>query len=109
MMICRSEYTRRERIGLWILAAFGFTVVNAAFLYGVSFGQNTITATLKNPIALAFIMESLILLGVFAYLLSKWQVLKLHWGWFVLLSLIGSMVFALPIVLLWRWNRTRET
>jgi hypothetical protein len=63
MMICRSEYTRRERIGLWILAAFGFTVVNAAFLYGVSFGQNTITATLKNPIALAFIMESLILLG----------------------------------------------
>ena len=108
-MICDSEYTRRERIGLWVLAGFGFGVINAAFLYGMFFHQNTMTATLQNPIALAFLIETFMLLGVFAYLLSKWQVLKLHWGWFVFLSLLGSMAFALPVVLLWRWKSNRDT
>lgn len=58
-------------------------------------------SALTNPIALAFIIEALVLMGVFAYLLTKWQVVKLHWGWFIFLSLLGSMAFALPIVLLW--------
>ena len=108
-MICNSEYTHRERIGLWVLAGFGFTVINTVFLYGIFFHQNTITATLQNPIALAFIIETFLLLGVFTYLLSKWQVLKLHWSWFVFLSMLGSMAFALPVVLLWRWNRNKDT
>ena len=61
-----------------------------------------------QSIAAAFITESFILLGTLAYMLTRWGVSKLHWGWFVFLSLLGSMAFALPIALLWPW-RTHTT
>ena len=57
---------------------------------------------MANPLALAFMLEAMVLVGVIAYLLSKWRVSRMSWWWFVLLSLLGSMAFALPIVLLWR-------
>ena len=100
------EYSSQERFWLWCLAAFGFFAVNAAFMYGLLFQPDAMVSALTNPIALAFIVEALVLMGVFAYLLTKWGVSKLHWGWFVFLSLLGSMAFALPIVLLWL-RRTR--
>ena len=56
---------------------------------------------MSNPVAAVFIIEALVLMGVFAYLLEKWSVTRLHWGWFVALSLAGGMAFALPVVLLW--------
>ena len=100
-MVRDTEYSHRERFWLWFLSAFGFFAVNTAFMYGVLFQPDAMVSALTNPIALAFIVEALVLMGVFAYLLTKWQVIKLHWGWFVFMSLLGSMAFALPIVLLW--------
>ena len=97
-----TEYSRQERFWLWSLSVFGFFAVNIAFMYGVLFQPDAMKSALTNPIALAFIVEALVLMGVFAYLFTKWGVVKLHWGWFVSLSLIGSMAFALPIVLLWQ-------
>jgi len=35
------------------------------------------------------------------YLLTRWRVSRLSRAWSVLLSLLGSKAFALPIVLLW--------
>lgn len=96
-----TEYSERERFWLWCFSVFGFSVVNAAFMYGLLFQSDAMANALTNPIALAFIVEALVLMGVLAYLLSKWRVARLHWGWFVGLSLLGSMAFALPIVLLW--------
>jgi len=94
-------YSQRERFWLWCFSAFGFSVVNIAFIYGLLFQADAITIALTNPISLAFIVEALLLMSVLAYLLSKWRVARLHWGWFVGLSLLGSMAFSLPIVLLW--------
>lgn len=95
------EYSHRERFWLWCLAVFGFFAVNTAFMYGLLFQPDAMVAALTNPIALAFIAEALVLMGGFAYLLTKWGVSRLHWSWFIVLSLLGSMAFALPIVLLW--------
>lgn len=103
------EYSPRERFWLWTLAVFGIVVVNGAFLHGLLFQSGTLADAMTNPIAVAFMAEALVLVGVFAYLLSKWSVNRLAWGWFVLLSLLGSMAFALPIVLLWRRGRPRST
>ncbi|MBL4883852.1 MAG: hypothetical protein JKY95_04840 [Planctomycetaceae bacterium] len=100
-MTHKIEYSHRERFWLWCLAIFGFSAINIAFIYGVLFQPDAMVSALSNPISLAFIVEAIILMGVFAYLLTKWEVVQLHWGWFVFLSLIGSMAFALPIVLLW--------
>ena len=55
----------------------------------------------SNPVALAFMVEAMLLMGAFAYLLTRWKVNRLHWAWFILLSMLGSMAFALPVVLLW--------
>lgn len=95
------EYSHRERFWLWCLAVFSFFAVNGAFMYGLLFQPDAVVAALTNPIAAAFIIEALVLMGTFAYLLTKWGVGRLHWGWFIVLSLLGSMAFALPIVLLW--------
>lgn len=94
------EYNRSERILLWSLAVVGFIVVNGAFLYGL-IRPGVLQEALSNPVSMAFMIEAMLLMGALAYLLTKWHVGRLPWGWFVLLSLLGSMAFALPIVLLW--------
>jgi len=99
------RYSSCERLWLWCLSVFGFLAINGAFLYGVFIRPELMTEALTNPIALAFIVEALVLMGVFAYLLTKWGVGKLHWGWFVFLSLLGSLAFALPVLLLWPSRR----
>ena len=94
------EYGRMERLSLWLLAIVGFVAVNGAFLYGLLRPQ-VLQAALANPLALTFMAEALLLMGARAYLSTKWRVSALGWGWFVVLSLLGSMAFALPVVLLW--------
>jgi hypothetical protein len=101
------KYSSRERFWPWTLAVFGFVVVNGAFVCGLLFQPGAFSESMTNPIAAAFIVEAMLLVGVFAYLLSKWRVTRLLWWWFVLFSLFGSMVFALPIVLLWPSTQTR--
>ena len=95
------DYSPREHFWLWTLSVFGFLAVNGAFVYGL-LQPGAMAVAMTNPLALAFMGEALVLVGVIAYLLSKWRVNRLSWGWFVLLSLLGSIAFALPIVLLWR-------
>lgn len=99
------EYSARERLFLWSLSVLGFVVLNAVFLYGLLFRPEWIRAAHTNPVSAVFIAEALVLTGTFAWLLTKWGVSRLHWAWFVVLSLLGSMAFALPIVLLWPGRR----
>ena len=93
-------YTHTERFWLAALGVFGFFAVNGAFVYGMLFQPDAMTAALTNPLAAAFIVEALVLVAVFAYLFDRWGVSRLGWGWFVFLSLLGSMAFAIPVVLL---------
>ncbi len=94
------EYTPTERFWLLILGVCGLLGVNGAFAYGLLYRPGALSAALANPLAAAFIIEALILVFVFAYLFRRWGVSRLGWGWFVLLSLVGSMAFAIPVVLL---------
>ena len=95
----RIVYSGRERLWLSILALFTFFGLNGAFVYGL-LHRDVLQAALANPLALAFILEALLLVGVLAYLLRKWDVSRVPWGWFVVLSLLGGLAFALPVVLL---------
>ncbi len=101
-------YTPTERFWLAALGVFGFLVVNGAFAYGLLFQPNALRDALTNPLAAAFIVEAMVLVGVFAYLFERWRVSRLGWGWFVFLSLLGSMAFAIPVVLLFP-RRTKLT
>lgn len=103
-----TEYSPTERFWLIALAVFGFAAVNGAFFYGLFAQPGSLKAALTNPISLAFLVEALLMLGALAYLLGKWGVGRLSWTWFLFLSLVGSMAFALPVVLLWR-DRSKGT
>lgn len=100
-----ADYSPAERFWLAALAVFGFVAVNGAFFYGVLAQPGSLRAALTNPVSLAFLVEALLMLGALAYLLGKWGVGRLSWRWFLFLSLVGSMAFALPVVLLWRGRR----
>ncbi len=95
-----AEYSARERFGLGALGVFGFLGVNGVFVYGLLFQPDALSMALANPLAAAFMAEALVLVGVFAYLFERWGVSRLGWRWFVFLSLLGSMAFAIAIVLL---------
>jgi hypothetical protein len=99
------EYSPRERVWLGALACIGFTVVNGAFFYGVLCRPGALSGALTNPISVAFLTEALLMLAALAYLLGKWGVSRLSWRWFLFLSILGSMAFALPVVLLWTRGR----
>lgn len=101
-----TDYSRSERSILVLVALSGLLGVNGAFLYGM-LQPGVVKATLGNPLALAFIAEAFVLMILLAYLLGKWGVARLSWTWFVALSLLGSMAFALPVVLLWPRGRGR--
>ena len=95
------EYSPVERFWLAALGVFGFLAVNGAFIYGLLFQPDALMNALTNPLAAAIVAEALVLVGVFAYLFQRWGVSRLGWGWFVFLSLLGSMAFAISIVLLY--------
>ncbi len=46
-------------------------------------------------------MEALVLVAALGYLFGRWGVSRLGWGWFVFLSLLGSLAFAIPVALLY--------
>jgi hypothetical protein len=101
-MTSTTAYNARERAALWTIAALGCLGLNGIFLYGTFVEPSMIDAAMANPLAVAFIVEALVLTGLLAYLLAKWNVTRMPWGWFVLLALVGSLAFAIPLAALWR-------
>jgi hypothetical protein len=101
-MSAPPHYAPWERVLLWTLAATGLLVVNGAFLYGVFFDPGAMAEAMGNPVSVAFQVEAFLLLAALAWLLPKWGVTRLRRGWFVALSLLGSLAFALPVALLWQ-------
>lgn len=86
---------------LWAVAAFTLLVLNGAFLYGLIFVPGAMQEAMENPISAAFMFEAAVLVGLLAYLVSRWEVGRLSWKWLVGLSILGGLAFALPAVILW--------
>ncbi len=85
------QYSSQERFWLWTMALFGLIVINGVFLYALFFKPDLLFEAMTNPVSAAFMVETFLLLGAFAYLLSKWKVNRLSWRWFVVLSLLGGV------------------
>jgi hypothetical protein len=95
-----SNFNRHERLGLGIVGVIGLVGLNGVFMYSLLFHRDDLVAALRNPVALAFIVEAFVVMGLVAWLLGRWRRNRLGWGWFVLLSLIGGLAFGIPAVLL---------
>lgn len=94
------QYTARERFWLCALGACGLIGGNGLFFYGLLARPAALSEALFNPVAAAIIIEAVVLVPVFAYLFARWGVSRLGWKWFIVLSLLGTMAFAIPVVLL---------
>lgn len=95
------EYSRGERIAMIALGVVGAVVLNSVIVYCAFFHWNLVVEAHLNPVSAVFIAEAVLLMIFWAYFLRKWGVARLGWGWFIALSLLGSMAFAIPVVLLW--------
>lgn len=95
------RYSRAERVALISVAIMGLVGVNGVYLYNALLRPEVLNEAMANPVALAFMGEAFLLLVALAYLLGKWGVSRIGWGWFVVLSFLGSIAFALPVALLW--------
>jgi hypothetical protein len=107
-MINSQEYTRGERAALIALGIFGFAAVNGTFIHSLLFRPGALDEALANPLSAAFMVEAAALAIALAYLLRKWGVSGVSAVWFVVLSLIGSVAFALPVALLWPRSGARH-
>lgn len=96
------EYSRGEKVALVVLGVVGLVALNTVFIYALVFQPDLVVQAHTNPVSAVFIAEAFLLMVFFAYFLRKWGVARLGWGWFIVLSLLGSMAFAIPVVLLWR-------
>lgn len=84
---------------LLLLSLFGLFVPNGIFLYESVVKPDLVQQALGNPVALVFITEAFLLMFLFAWLI--WHCgLGLRMAMlFILMSLLGSMVFSIPAML----------
>lgn len=94
------EYSRAERNWLWLLAAVGLVGINGVFFWTLYARPDALDAALRNPLAIAFMIEAMLLVVTLAWLFRKVGLTRLGWGWFVVLALVGSLAFAVPVALL---------
>ena len=91
------------------LALFGLVVPNGFFLYYSLIAPATLHAALTNPVALVFITEAFLLMFLFAWVIRSLGFRSPGWLAFVILSLLGSMVFSVPAFLYLASRNARKT
>ena len=81
---------------LVLVALFGLLVPNGIFVYWLLTEFDGIGGVIENRLALAFIIEAFLVLGIMAFYFARNPIGKLPWYWFVVLSLIGGLGFGIP-------------
>jgi hypothetical protein len=95
-----------ERFLLGSLSAVGFVVLNSVFLYGLLVRPDLHEAAVRNPVALVFMVEALLLMLLLAWLFHRWRLSRIHWLGFVALTMVGSLAFSVPLALLFPRRET---
>jgi hypothetical protein len=91
---------------LLAIALFGLVVPNGLFIYWLFQEFSSVQEVLANHLAVAFILDAFIAMGLLAYLYSKRPPGPLRWPWFVALSILGGLGFSIPMYL---WLNFRKS
>ena len=92
-------------MALLLIALFGLFVPNGIFVYWMFTEFTSVGDIVNNRLALGFIIEAFVVLGLLAYYFARNPPGNVSWYWFVLFSLIGGLGFGLPFY--W-WLSKRE-
>lgn len=87
-----------------VIALFG---PNAIYLYGSITNPDLNLLALKNPVSLAFMIEAMMLLGIFLVYVYKRTKSYPQVGIYLVLSFLGSLAFSFPLFLY--LNRSQKT
>jgi len=93
---------------LLVLAVVGNLVPGGLFLYWLFNDYTSLSAALSDWHALAFFVDLLMSTFLLAYLFARRPVGPVGWPWFVALSLLGTLAFAIPLFLWLNWRRAPE-
>jgi hypothetical protein len=89
---------------LFLFSATGLLVVNNLFLYWWFF-EFDLNLFLSNTIGVALFIEAFLLMLLLAYYFKHYPIGKYKWYWLIILSLLGSLLFALPF---YCWLNTKD-
>lgn len=81
---------------LLIVAVFGLIVGDGLFLYWLAYDFQGIRAVMQDRLALGFIIDAILTLGILAFHFARTPPGRVGWRWFVVLSLVGGLCFGLP-------------
>jgi hypothetical protein len=94
-----AEFSQIERIFLLGLGLLGLLGPNGVFLYFAFFRGSEFLATMRDPVAIAFMADAFLVMGILAYYFAKISTGKKGLI-FIVLSLIGGLGFSVPAFLL---------
>ncbi len=97
--------TYKQQVTLLGIALFGLTVPNGLFLYWLLTDFTGWGDAVHNRLALAFILDAFLVLGLLAYAFAERPIGPIKWYWFVSLSILGGLGFSLPLY--WWLNKGR--
>lgn len=86
---------------LILVALFGLLVPNGLFVYWSLTQFNGVSEVLNNTLAMAFIIEAFLVLGILSVYFARYPIGKLGWPWFVVFSLLGGLGFGIPFYYWW--------
>jgi hypothetical protein len=88
---------------MWLVAVafFGLFVPNGIFVYWLFTEFNGVGAVVENKLALAFMIEAFLVLGIMTVYFARHPIGRVKWYWFVVLSLIGGLGFGIPFYYWW--------
>ncbi len=104
-----EPFTPTQEKLLLALAVFGLIVPNGFFLYYSLVAPAALDAALSNPVALVFITEAFLLMFLFSWVIRRLGFRSPGWLGFIVMSLLGSMVFSVPAFLYLASRNTRKT
>jgi hypothetical protein len=92
---------------MWLIlvAAVGLLGPGGLFLYWLFNDYSSISAALSDRMALAFFVDLLMSTFLLAYLFARKSLGPVKWPWFVLLSLLGTLAFSIPLFIWLNWRR----
>lgn len=88
-------------MALLLVALFGLFVPNGIFIYWTLTEFSGLGDILGNKLALAFIIEAFLVLGIMSVYFARNPIGKLPWPWFVVFSLFGGLGFGIPFFYWW--------
>lgn len=90
---------------LVLLAALGLLAPGGLFLYWLNHDYSSLSAALSDRMALAFFVDLVMSTFFLGYLFAKKPPGPVKWPWFIALSLLGTLAFAIPAFLWLNWRR----